>query len=123
MALFRNLQRVLFDVDTGDIVLSDANASNECASFQHEQTTPKEEWKIVNSFTTAATIVECYEKVNGEYIKLIPDEINYTNANEIRIKFSKPQAGVANLFFICGPLVNLFPPSPTPTPTPSSTPI
>lgn len=99
---FTNLQRLIYDRETGDIILSNSGLGSSCVALQHEQNEESDCWKINHKFSNSKAIVNIFQSnEDGSFDAIIPDNISYVNDGRIEITFSTPVIGFANILFIC----------------------
>jgi hypothetical protein len=62
----------------------------------HNQDTPSADWVIVHNFN-GYPITDVYVMYNGDWNKIIPKTITYTDANTVTVSFSEAYAGYATV--------------------------
>jgi hypothetical protein len=62
----------------------------------HVQDTPATDWVIVHNFN-GYPITDVYVMYNGDWNKIIPKTVTYTDANTVTVSFSAAQAGYATV--------------------------
>jgi hypothetical protein len=63
-------------------------------TYTFEQTTSSTLWEVAHNLgTTPAVDVYFYDTSRSAYVKMIPMEVEYVDANNIKIHFSEPYSG------------------------------
>lgn len=111
------LLKLYKDLKTGNFTVMDTHDPILCP-FQYIQSSPSTEWIISHKRNTFNLIVQVF--VNNRMIK--PHDVQFTDANTMKLVFTIPVSGVANIASYtsdvnCIPLV-----TPTVTPTNTMTP-
>lgn len=95
-----NLVPLYIDKNTGSIIgtfdpsITPSPVQARVFGFQHIQTTASDFWVIThNKSTTAFT----YQIFTDDMEPVLPDDVEIMNQNQIKIKFTAPMTGTANL--------------------------
>lgn len=67
------------------------------SGYTHEQSTPSTTWTVAHNFGTVAPVVDCYVVVNGQSLKILPNNVRAVNANVVEITWTTARTGFARI--------------------------
>lgn len=70
---------------------------NPVRSHKHTQDTESDTWTITHNLNITAPVVDCYVDVGGVQTKVLPNNVQSTNANTVVVTWTSPRTGTARV--------------------------
>lgn len=105
--LFNNIKSLVFDRETGDIIISDKSLAPFCGTYQFKTLVSNTVWNIKHKSGNDNASIDVLVYRDNEYISIIPDSIKIVDQNNITITFLSEESGIANIYFTCGDSIDI----------------